>query len=209
MENHLTGQRFGRLVVAERSNLRGKHPSSWWCICDCGTTKAIRSDVLKRGGAKSCGCLRAELTSRRMRIHGLVGAPLYKVWFSMLERCHNPKSPAFYRYGGRGIKVHPAWWDYERFYSDFGCTKPLNPPERLTIDRLDNDDDYWLGNVRWATNIEQARNMRSNRILEHAGEALCIAEWAERVGIGAATIQWRVQRGWDAARALTQPICQT
>lgn len=56
----LTGQRFGRLTVLRRERL--ENPSSdgevngWLCRCDCGTEKVIRTQVLLRGEAVSCGC---------------------------------------------------------------------------------------------------------------------------------------------------------
>jgi hypothetical protein len=58
---HLSGQRFGRLVVIERGQ-PGKHwKSRWWCRCDCGSpAKLIYATSLLSGQAKSCGCLKRD-----------------------------------------------------------------------------------------------------------------------------------------------------
>lgn len=56
----ITGQRFGRLVAVERKGSRyGK--SEWACDCDCGTKGYLATqNMLQRGSAQSCGCLRDE-----------------------------------------------------------------------------------------------------------------------------------------------------
>lgn len=65
----LTGQRFGKLVVLEKTNKRDAGGSVMWlCRCDCGNKKAISSNSLRRGLSKSCGCEQIkldDLTGRR------------------------------------------------------------------------------------------------------------------------------------------------
>lgn len=59
---NLTGKKFGRLTVINRSypNERYEH-AMWLCKCNCGVEKIIRGDSLSRGESKSCGCLRDDL----------------------------------------------------------------------------------------------------------------------------------------------------
>ena len=53
----LSGQRFGKLIVRERFDKKGK--TYWLCDCDCGTTGVIASSSdLKNGDKASCGCVR-------------------------------------------------------------------------------------------------------------------------------------------------------
>ena len=58
----LTGQRFGKLTVIERTDdyvsPSGIHAIMWKCICDCGNTCNVTSNNLRRGNTKSCGCLK-------------------------------------------------------------------------------------------------------------------------------------------------------
>jgi hypothetical protein len=56
MRHNLLGQRFGKLVVLERVVLSG-YRTKWKCQCDCGKTKALYTNRLTSGKAKSCGCL--------------------------------------------------------------------------------------------------------------------------------------------------------
>lgn len=63
----LTGQKFGRLTVLNRSYTKNK-VIYWDCQCDCGTQITVRGDSLRKGNTKSCGCLRKELQTKRQTI---------------------------------------------------------------------------------------------------------------------------------------------
>ena len=52
----LTGQRFGRLVVIERSGSDKRGRATWLCKCDCGNITIAQSGHLTGGYTKSCGC---------------------------------------------------------------------------------------------------------------------------------------------------------
>ena len=55
----LIRQRFGHLVVRERTPYRNKHGDvHWLCECDCGGNKEASTHSLRRGDVVSCGCLR-------------------------------------------------------------------------------------------------------------------------------------------------------
>ena len=60
----ITGQRFGRLLVFERSEDRisksGRKIIRWKCQCDCGNIIDVDSSNLLRGNTRSCGCLTSE-----------------------------------------------------------------------------------------------------------------------------------------------------
>lgn len=89
--------------------------------------------------------------------HGLIHVSEYKVWSAMKDRCLNPSSSNYPRWGGRGIKIHPAWIDdFPAFLADVGP----RPTPQHTLDRVDNDGNYAPGNVRWATPQEQSANRR-------------------------------------------------
>ena len=59
----LTDMTFNHLKVVERGDnyiqKSGKHRVMWLCKCDCGNPElvAVRSDSLKNGHIKSCGCI--------------------------------------------------------------------------------------------------------------------------------------------------------
>lgn len=68
----LTGERFGRLTVIEKTEERQAGYAVWRCRCDCGNEKTVTAKELKAGRVKSCGCLAhsrktnmVDLTGRR------------------------------------------------------------------------------------------------------------------------------------------------
>jgi hypothetical protein len=180
----LSGQQFGRLVVINRAEHPGR-AIRWNCICACEakTKCTVIGSLLTRGSSKSCGCLRTELTRARMTTHGHTAkkqsSPEFWAWVNMRARCSNPKNPGFKSYGGRGITVEPAWDCRNTGFQPFLDHIGLMPEPGLSLDRIDNDRGYVIGNCRWATKHTQVRNRRSNRWIEGLGSKRIISDWAE------------------------------
>lgn len=57
---------------------------------------------------------------------------------NMHRRCYDKTYHSYHRYGGRGIKVHEKWHDYQAFKADL--EHKWRPG--LSLEREDNDDDY-------------------------------------------------------------------
>lgn len=53
----LTGQTFERLTVLGFDYKNNSNKIYWKCQCSCGNIKSYRSDLLKCGRRKSCGCI--------------------------------------------------------------------------------------------------------------------------------------------------------
>lgn len=189
------GKRFGRLIAVRRVYVNSWR-TRWLCQCDCGTSKEIRQQLLTRGDTQSCGCLRKEQraarNSREKRTHYMTTTPEYKAWVSMIQRCYNSNTESYPHYGGRGITVCDRWHEsFESFFADVG----LRPTPRHSIERVRVNGNYEPGNVCWATSNQQARNKRSTLRSVIDGENLCLADIAERFGIGYSTVLYRFNAG--------------
>jgi hypothetical protein len=135
-------------------------------------------------------------------------SPEYAAWNAMRARCGNPKNPRYKRYGARGIKVCDRWQNsFDNFLEDITREIGLRPSPQHSLDRFPNNDgDYEPGNVRWATDVEQANNRRSSRLIELDGETRTLAEWCRVKGISPKTVCQRESYGWNIAKALTTPV---
>jgi len=133
----------------------------------------------------------------------MTGTPEHNVWMNMLQRCVSPSYKLYPYYGGRGITVCDRWrTDFTAFYADMGP----RPSKKHSLERLDNDGPYAVGNVVWGTRVMQMRNRRTTVFLTFNGVRRPMAEWAELVGLTYGALKCRVFRSrWTIERALTEP----
>ena len=138
--------------------------------------------------------------------HGHFGTPTYRSWAHMVERCTNSASNMYPEYGGAGISVVPEWvgiGGFERFLAHVG----ERPSQAHSIDRFPNHaGNYEPGNVRWATDGEQARNRKSTILITIDGVTRCAKDWALASGIDPETAYARIKKGWEPAKAVTEPL---
>lgn len=191
---NLLGQRFGNLVVTDCAGSNGKK-SIWMVECDCGSITVKVGNELKRGKVKTCSkqCqfFRSKL-SEAHTTHGLSHHPIFHVWKSLFERCRNPKCKAYKNYGGRGINVCSRWESFETFILDMGA----GYSNKLSLDRIDNNQGYCPENCRWVSMKENSRNRRGNRNIDTPLGKMLLSEAAEISGIGVTTLGYRLQHNW-------------
>ena len=206
----LTGHDFGRLTVLYYAGKSRCDATMWVCRCVEGVVKVVAGQSLVSGHTNSCGCLQSEITGKRSTIHGMAKTPLYNVWASMIERCENRNGRTYSRYGGRGIRVCGRWRkSFEKFLKDMGPRPDgsgINGKRAAySIERIDNDGNYEPGNCRWATQTEQTRNRKTNRMITVGSETRCLSEWARIKGLQHRVIAKRIDRGWSAEEAVNTP----
>jgi len=90
--------------------------------------------------------------------HRKAGTPLYKVYYAMRGKCHNPKDHGYYKYGAKGIRVCDEWLKSFEVFHDWAIRNGYQ--KGLSIDRVDVMDNYTPNNCRWETRTIQAQNIR-------------------------------------------------
>jgi hypothetical protein len=204
----LTGQRFGRLVVQRKLDVRDSDNRIMWaCLCDCGAFTQVSGHHLRSGNTKSCGCLQKEairITAKSNAKHGEAGKTrLYNIWKGMKKRCLSPSHKSYSSYGGRGITICDEWLEYVPFMQ---WAIANGYKQGLTLERVDNNGPYSPENCRWATCKVQANNRRNSVILEYDGQAKTLAMWAEERNVNLYTLWDRIKRyNWPIKKALTTP----
>lgn len=202
----LTGMTFNDLHVDEFIGHDERNKGYYKCTCKCGKITYVRGDALVGGKVKSCGC--------RHQKHGASETRLFGMWLGMIQRCTNPNSPKYHRYGGRGIKVCDEWlkgdnpfvvfreWAYNNGYSDY---YEEHRKAYISIGRIDNDYDYCPENCTFETNDDQAINKSYTIYLRYDIYVFAISIWAKIMGLNRNLLQGRFNKGWSTYDILTIP----
>lgn len=179
-----SGKRHGRLIALSKAD-KGR---SWWrCKCDCG--RYLDLPTWKFLTDQSCGCLEKENREnlgQHNRTHGQTDSRLYSVWGGIKDRCNNPNTEHYNRYGGRGISLCEEWqnsfesfmsWAYSAGYND-------NLPGKVqSVDRIDVNGNYCPENCRLVNQSTQMRNTAKAVFILIDGEKVHIQDFCEKNGI--------------------------
>jgi len=88
---------------------------------------------------------------------------------------------------------------YLRHINKFGS-------RNTSIERINNNGNYYKENCKWATWKEQARNRYKNNIITYNDKIKTISEWAEILGFHKSVLYYRVKK-WGIQKAFTKPLC--
>lgn len=165
---NLIGQVFTRLTVIARAEDPPDRAKKvrWLCQCECGAQVSVQQQKLRIGASRSCGCLNRETRHNKHRIHGHTAfvdgkramTLEFRTWLQMRKRFkHNPD------YTKRGMCEE---WQvsFVSFYEYLMSSIGAHPGKGYTIDRIENENGYFPGNIRWATAKQQANNRRKRRV---------------------------------------------
>jgi hypothetical protein len=151
--------------VIEYSGKDEKYKShSWKCKCKCGNIIILRTNVVKSGATKSCGCgkknpfVKGHSFGKRFeKTHGLSKHPLFRVWGRIIERCYRlyPSNRSYRYYRGKGIQVCDEW---KNSFTSFYEWAIVNGWQKgLSIDRLNSNGNYEPSNCQFVTLSENSR----------------------------------------------------
>lgn len=194
----LTNQKFGKLVVLEKDQIKTKSGNAKWiCQCECGNEVSVIGSHLRSGHTSSCGCNRISNIAQ-----GHAKERIYRTWKKMHIRCSDPNSDRYKWYGGKGIEVCNQWSSFIEFRS---WAYASGYDDTLTIDRINSEKNYSPDNCRWVDMKVQANNRTSNKIVYFEGKEYTVTELAEEKGMLPSTIFNRLKLGWTINRTINTP----
>jgi hypothetical protein len=134
---------------------------------------------------------------------------LRTIWRQMKARCFNLKTFNYFRYGGRGITVCENWISFDNFLKDMGSSYQRG----LTLERINNNENYSKENCKWATYKEQANNRRSGsgkvatQFFTFNGLTKSLQDWADYLGIKRGTLAQRYYvYKWKIEKCLSEGV---
>ena len=160
-----SGEMFGNIMFISDVTLGRGRKARFKCFC--GEEFITTMSSVKTENTKSCGCLKSKTTTERNFKHGNATRGgkdyWYYLWNNIRERCYQPRNNDYHRYGGRGIVMQENWInDFKQFKDDvLDCIGER--PEGMSLDRKNNDGNYQINNLRWATAQQQALNRCNNK----------------------------------------------
>lgn len=209
----LTGKAFGHWRVTSIGRKKNNY-QYWQCTCTlCGLTKEIDVYSLLSGKSTMCRSCASKMhpeaqqkATKASVKSGLSTTKLYDVLRNIHKRCFDKTTWNYKQYGGRGITVCDEWsLDKVENFCQWALANGYR--EGLQIDRIDVNGNYCPSNCRWVTPKDNARNRRSNKIVNVYGECLPLAEAVERYSVlPYSLVLQRINRdGYSVEDALTMP----
>ena len=171
------GTQFGDLTVVRWEHYTSKDGKPWGyrpvCQCSCGAESMVYVSSLKTGRSTRCNaCAKVAASTKRYWIYRDAmpddehRSRLLNRLSSAISRCGNPGNASFKHYGQRGIAVHPGWIADRAEFLRYVQTLPGWDVPELEFDRIENNDGYRPGNVRFATKAVNTGNKRRVEDLE-------------------------------------------
>jgi len=200
----MTGQKFASITALSVVGKSASRDLKWLFHCECGNQFVANGYYARSGKITTCpDCAKKRVGLASFK-HGQTETPEYAIWSDIKTRCYNSKTKAFKDYGERGIIVCDRWLEsFDNFVADMG----KRPSKNHSIDRKDCNGNYEPTNCRWATNIEQGENRRSNILITRNGVTKHLAAWAREFGVNKSLVYNRINvLKWPFEKALTKGV---
>lgn len=147
------GERFKRLTVVKKIDT-----SNTKCLCDCGNKVTVAISELRSSHRTSCGKCFNGVKDSYIEPYRQNCKLLTQRYDHMIQRLYYPNDDATYvNYALRGIGLSISRTDFIRlFYKNSSFNK------NYEVDRINNNDDYNINNIRLVSKIENAKNKEFN-----------------------------------------------
>jgi len=179
------GEMIGDLMVAGAYIGPRGGVIAYSVLCPCGGSPwPVLPDLLLSGKTESCKSCAIEKTAQTRRENSAYAnktenLKLRKLLIQRIgkifSRCFNKTTQNYKYYGGRGITVHPEWQkDRSKMLDYLLALRGVDDPDN-EIDRIDTNENYAPGNLRFVSKNVNHKNRRNIKKLQAQSNELNLA----------------------------------
>lgn len=166
--------------------------------CRCGKFVTLPVTYVIRGRQKSCNCILFE--SEKNRKYNSYNPYLRRVYYAMLDRCHNPKDKGFRYYGAIGIRVCDEWrQDGQKFFDwaiSNGWKKGLQLDKDILCKKLNISPAIYSPTTCLFVTRAENIDVTSHTIkIHYKGKLQSLAKLVKDIGCSYAFVTPRMKRG--------------
>lgn len=162
----ITDQQFGRWTALYIDPIKSKkNEIYWYCRCECGKIKSIRTINLFNGSSKSCGCSLKYKMGKQTRFNGQIGQHYKKMrrcdWGAIVIGAID-----------RNINIDISMEEAYKVFEEQGgrCVftglnlKMGGKDKTASLDRIDSSKDYNIDNIQWVhKRVNMMKGTHSNQ----------------------------------------------
>lgn len=169
--------------------------SYWYILVKCNHTESwILKDNLFKGKSRGCKDCRGDKLRKYQIAESDTRKLIMSRWGAMRSRCLNPSNRAYKWYGARGITLSPHFENFEYFFNYVKSLPNFNSD--LQIDRIDNNNGYIEGNLRFVDSRTNQFNKRGIKIVIFQGKEIYFYEFYEKLkNLSVPQAYTRLQKG--------------
>lgn len=172
------------------------------CRCICGNKLTVNTTSLISGHTCSCGCLSIEKRVEKVRKYINNVEAIHFSYFSMMNRCYDPKCDSYKHYGAIGVVVCKEWKENYQTFLDWslanGWKKGLQLDKDIKYVKMFPEAKtgriYSPEFCSWVTALEHSTYKRNTIKIEYYGEMVALADIARKVNIRYGTLASRLKR---------------
>lgn len=165
----MIGNHFGNWLVIG-SPIRDRGCIKHLCRCNCGIETLVNHYSLVKN--KSRGCKKCATIVYNTPLE----KSLRKRGFAARSRCENTNDPAYPHYGARGIRFEfKDVTDYVLY-----CKELDGADIKKEVDRIDNNQGYCKGNLRWADKTQNMDNRRNTKRIIYENSSMSLQTFINR-----------------------------
>lgn len=166
----LAGRRFGKWSVLSFASRSQHGHIKWFCRCDCGNERTVRTDVLVKGATTSCGC------AKTINLHASMIGRTFERLTVVAHHHRNTRAVNYWQCRcqcGNECVARTEHLTHGKIKS-CGCLSKENTTKRNTTHGLRHTPEYKI----WDGIIERCCNPNSQRYADYGGRGITICpEW--------------------------------